>query len=58
MIKQFVDTPVTTWELDDTTPRSCDCGFTAEACRANHCQRKKVATSGLVPDAKWPDTGL
>jgi hypothetical protein len=36
---------------------NCDCGFSAEVCSTNPCMRKKLATSGLVPDAKYPNVG-
>jgi hypothetical protein len=35
----------------------CDCGFSAEVCKTNPCMRKKMATSGLNPDAKYPNVG-
>lgn len=36
---------------------NCDCGFSAEICKTNPCMRKKMATSGLVPEAKYPYCG-
>ncbi len=48
---------VTMSALASEAGSNCDCGFSAEACAANHCMRKKLATSGLKPDAKYPDTG-
>jgi hypothetical protein len=36
---------------------NCDCGFSAADCRTNPCYRKKVATSGLAPDASYPYCG-
>ncbi len=42
-------------DVEDET--KCECGFLASACRTNPCYRKKTATSGLVPNAKYPDLG-
>jgi hypothetical protein len=35
----------------------CDCGFSAQVCKTNPCMRKKMATSGLNPGAKYPYCG-
>jgi hypothetical protein len=39
------------------TAEKCDCGFAAEHCGTNPCQRKKVHLAGLTPGSKWPWTG-
>lgn len=36
---------------------ACDCGFSAETCAQNPCQRKKVHLARLTPNSKWPNTG-